>query len=71
MRRVERCLVRKKPALSIFLGIVGAFDNVTFRSFVAVLQGLGMSKIRISWIEALQRHRTVHVELYGDKVKRK
>ena len=70
MRRVERCLVKKKLALSIFLDIVGAFDNVTFRSFVAVLQGLGMSKIRTSWIEALLRHRTVHVELYGDKVKR-
>ena len=45
VRRVEHCLVRKKPALGIFLDIVGAFDNVTFRSFVAALQGLGMSKI--------------------------
>ena len=70
VRRVEHCLVRKKPALGIFLDIVGAFDNVTFRSFVAALRGLGMSKILTSWIETLLRHRTVQVELYGDKVKR-
>ena len=31
---------------------------------------LGMSKILTSWIETLLRHRTVQVELYGDKVKR-
>ena len=29
-----------------------------------------MSKILISWIENLLRHRTVQVELYGDKVNR-
>ena len=45
---VEHCLVGKKPALGIFLDIVGAFDNVTFRSFVATLRGLGMSKILTS-----------------------
>ena len=56
--------------MGIFLDIVGAFDNVTFRSFVAALQGLGMSKILTSWIETLPRHRTVQVELCGDKVKR-
>ena len=70
VRHVEHSLARKKPALDIFLGIVGAFDNVTFRSFVAALRGLGMSKILTSWIETLLRHRTVQVELYGDKVKR-
>ena len=70
MRRVEHCLVRKKPALGIYLDIVGAFDNVTLRSFVAALRGLCMSKILILWIETLLRHRTVQVELYGDKVKR-
>ena len=70
VRRVEHSLVRKKPALGIFLDIVGAFDNVSFRSFVAALRGLGMSKILTSWIETLPRHRTVQVELYGDKVKR-
>ena len=73
MRRVEHCLVRKKPALGIFLDIVGAFDNVTFRSFIAALRGLGMSKTLTSWIETLTaclRHCTVQVELYGDKVKR-
>ena len=63
VRRVKHCLVRKKPALGIFLNIVGAFDNVTFRSFVAALQGLGMSKILTSWIETLLRHRRVQVEL--------
>ena len=68
--RIERCLVRKKPALGFFFDIVGAFDNVTFRSFVAALRGLGMSKILTSWIETLLRHRTVQVELYGDKVER-
>ena len=51
VRRVEHCLVGKKPPLGIFLDIVGAFDNVTFRSFVAALRGLGMSKIFTSWIE--------------------
>ena len=70
VRRVEHCLVGKKPPLGIFLDIVGAFDNVTFRSFVAALRGLGMSKIFTSWIETLLRHRTVQVELCGDKVKR-
>ena len=69
VRRVEHCLVRKKPSMGIFLDIVGAFDNVTFRSFVAVLRGLGMFKILTSWVETLLRHRTVQVELYGDKVK--
>ena len=69
-RRVEHCLGRKKPILGIFLDIVGAFDNVTFRSFVAALQGLGISKILTSWIENLLRHRTVQVKSYGDKVKR-
>ena len=70
MRCVEHRLVGKKPALSIFLDIVGAFDNVTFLGFVAALRGLGMSQIFTSWIENLLRYRTVQVELYGDKVKR-
>ena len=70
VHRVEHSLARKKPALGTFLDIVGAFNNVTFRSFVAALRGLGMSKILTSWIETLLRHRTVQVELYGDKVKR-
>ena len=41
VRRVEHCLVRKKSALGIFLDIVGAFNNVKFRSFIAALRGLG------------------------------
>ena len=40
VRRVEHCLVRKKPTLGIFQDIVGAFDNVTFNSFVAAIRGL-------------------------------
>ena len=70
VRRVEYCLVRKKTALDIFPDIVGAFDNVTFRSFVTALLGLGMSEILTSRIENLLRHCTVQVELYGDKVAR-
>ena len=45
---VEHCLVRKKPAVGIFLDIVSTFDNATFRSFVAALRGLGMSNILTS-----------------------
>ena len=68
--RVEHCLVGKRH-LRVFSWILfWAFDNVTFRSFVAALRGLGMSKIFTSWIETLLRHRTVQVELCGDKVKR-
>ena len=70
VRRVEHCLVRKKPALSIFLNIVGAFDKVTFHSFVAALRGLDMFKVLTSWVENLLRHHTVQGELHGDKVKR-
>ena len=70
MRSVEHCLVRENPALGIYLDIVGAFNYVTFRSFVAALRGFGMCKILASWIENLLRHRTVQVELFGDRVKR-
>ena len=69
VRRVEHCLVRKKPALGIFLDIVGAFDNVTFRGIAMALRGLDMSEILTSWIENLLRYRIVQVELYGDKLK--
>ena len=61
--RVEHCLIRKKPAFSTLLDIVGAFNNVTLRSFAAALRGLSKSKILTSWIETLLRHRTVQVEL--------
>ena len=67
---LENCLVRKKPALGILLGIVGAFNNVTFNGFYAALRVLGTCTILTSWIENLQRHCTVQVKLYGDKVKR-
>ena len=70
VRRVEHCLVGKKPPLGIFLDIVGAFDNVTFRSFVAALRGLGKFKNFTSMLDTLLRHRTVQVELCGDEVKR-
>ena len=62
-------MLEKSRPLGIFLDIVGAFDNVTFRGFATALRGLGMSEILTSWIENLLRHRTVQVELYRDKVK--
>ena len=67
---VEHCLTRKKPPLGIFLDIVHAFNNVTFRSFAAALRGLSKSKILTTWIATLLRHCTFQVELHGDKVKR-
>ena len=69
VRRVEHCLVRKKSALGIFVNIVGAFDNITFRGFAAALRRQGMFEILTSCIQNLLRHRTVQEELYGDKVK--
>ena len=41
LRRVEHCLVRKKPVLGIFLDIVGAFDDVIFRGIHRRSQGEG------------------------------
>ena len=70
VRRVEHCLVGKKPAVGIVQDIVGAFNNATFHGFVAALRGLGMSRNLTSWIETLLKHGTVQVELYGDKIKR-
>ena len=70
MRHVKHCLVRKKPALGIFLDIVDAFDKVTFNGFDTALWSLGKSKILTSWIENLLRHCTVKVELYGIKFER-
>ena len=63
-RRVEHCLVRKKPVWGIFVDYVGAFDNVAFHGFVAALRGLDRSKIFTSCIEILLRHRTVQVEYF-------
>ena len=71
LRRVEHCLGEKNPAMGIFLDIVGAFDNVTFRGIATALRRLDMSKILTSWTENLLRHRTVQVALYGDKIKKK
>ena len=39
VRRVEHCLVWKKPPLGIFLDIVGAFDNVTFIALLRFCEG--------------------------------
>ena len=39
VHRLEHCLVQKKPALGIFLDIVGAFVNVTFRSLLRLCEG--------------------------------
>ena len=70
VRRVEYCLAKKKTALGIFLDIVGAFDNITFRGIAAALRGLGVSSVLITWIENMMEHRTIQVELQGETVKR-
>ena len=40
-----------------------------YGGIVMALRGLGRCEILTLWIENLLRHRTVQVELYGDKVK--
>ena len=62
----------EKSHLWVFSWILSAPSTMSpFRSFVVALRGLGMSKIFTSWIETLLRHRTVQVDICGDKVKRK
>ena len=70
VRRIELSLAKKRTALGIFLDIVGAFDNVTHEGIANALQELEMSPFLVHWIENLLRHRTVQVELNGEKVKR-
>ena len=70
VRRIELSLAKKRTALGIFLDIVGAFDNITYKGIASALQELEVSPFLIRWIENLLRHRTVQVELNGEKVKR-
>ena len=71
VRRVEHCPCLKKATFRVFSWILSVPSTMSpFRRFFAALRGLGMSKIFTSWIETLLRHRTVQVELCGDKVKR-
>ena len=61
---------KKKTALGIFLNIVGAFDNITHNGIADALRELKVSPFLVLWIENLLRHRTVQVELNGEKIKR-
>ena len=68
--RSESIALLEKSRRWVISWILSVPSAITFYGFVAVLRGLGMSKILPSWIENLLRHRTVQVEFYGDKVRR-
>ena len=71
-RRVEHCLARKKAGFGYFPGYCRCLRQglLPWLCCSSARAGqVGMSKILTSWIENLVRHRTVQVELYGDKVK--
>ena len=70
VRRIELSLAKKRTALGIFLDIVGAFDNITHKGIADALRELEVSHLLVHWIENLWRHRTVQVELNGEKIKR-
>ena len=70
VRRIELSLAKKRTALGIFLDIVGAFDNITHSGITDALRELEVSPFLVDWIENLLRHRTVQVELSGEKIKR-
>ena len=70
VRRIELSLAKKRTALGIFLDIVGAFDNITHRGIADALRQLKVSPFLVHWLENLLRHRTVQVELNGEKIKR-
>ena len=70
VRRIELSLAKKRTALEIFLDIVGAFDNITHKGIADALRELEVSHLLVHWIENLLRHRTVQVELNGEKIKR-
>ena len=69
-RRIELSLAKKRTALGIFLDIVGAFDNITHSGIADALRELKVSPFLVHWIENLLRHRTVQIELNGEKIKR-
>ena len=70
VRRIKLNLAKKRTALGIFLDIVGAFDDITLKGIADALQELEVSPFLVHWIENSLRHRTVQVELNGEKVKR-
>ena len=70
VRRIELSLAKKRTALGIFLYINGAFDNITHSGIGDALRELKVSPFLVHWIENLLRHRTVLVELNGEKIKR-
>ena len=70
VRRIELSLAKERAALGIFLDIVGAFDNITHNGIADALRELKVSSFLVHWIENLLRHRTVQVELNGEKIKR-
>ena len=70
VRRIELSLAKKRTALGIFLDIAGAFDNITCSGIADALRELKVSTFLDRWIENLLKHRTVQVELNGEKIKR-
>ena len=70
VRRIELSLAKKRTALGIFLDIVGTFANITHSGIADALRELKVSPFLVHWIENLLRHRTVQVELNGEKIKR-
>ena len=70
VRRIELSLAKKRTALGIFLDIVGVFDNITHSGTADALRELKVSPFLVLWIENLLRHRTIQVELNGEKIKR-
>ena len=68
IRRIELSLAKKRTALG--MDIVGDFDNITHSGIAHALRELKVSPFLVHWIENLLRHRTVLVELNGEKIKR-
>ena len=67
---IELSLAKKRTALGIFLDIVDAFDNIMHSGIANALRELKVSPFLVHSIESLLRHRTVQVELNGEKIKR-
>ena len=63
-------MAKIKTALGIFLDIVGAFENIAHSGIADAMRELKVSPFLVHWIENLLRHRTVQVELNGEKIKR-
>ena len=70
VRRIVLILAKKRTALGIFLDIVGPFDNITHSGIADAQRELEVSLFLVPWIDNLLRHRTVQVELNGERIKR-